>query len=139
MINKFYNSKCDVWSLGILLFVLLSGNAPFVGKEHEAIIHKILNEPLHFASPIWKTRSSEAKQLIARMLEKNFEKRLSIGEILADPWICRHRSLNVVHKPEREVIIDALEYMQKFTVRLAALSASSWERSSWASWCSWPT
>ena len=56
------------------------------------------------------------------MLEKNFEKRASIGEILSDPWLCRHRALNVIHKPERETIIDALEYMQRFTVSPAALS-----------------
>jgi len=42
VINKYYNMKCDVWSLGIMLFVLLSGNAPFAGSSHEEIIHKTL-------------------------------------------------------------------------------------------------
>lgn len=118
VINKFYNNKCDIWSLGVLLYVLLSGNAPFLGKEHETIINKILKEPLTFANPIWKTRSPEAVSLISRMLEKNFEQRIGIAEILADPWICRFRSQNIIFKPENELIVASLEHMLKFAVDL---------------------
>lgn len=42
------------------------------------------------------------------MLEKNFEKRVSISEILTDPWIIRYRSLNIIHKPEKEMIVASL-------------------------------
>lgn len=42
VLNQYYNMNCDVWSLGVLLFVLMSGNAPFVGNSHEEIIQKTL-------------------------------------------------------------------------------------------------
>jgi len=42
VINKYYNMKCDVWSLGIMLYVLLSGNAPFASSSHEEVIQKTL-------------------------------------------------------------------------------------------------
>lgn len=71
--------KCDVWSLGVLLFILLSGNAPFTGETHQEIIDKTMKENLAFDKPIWKSRSKEAKDMISRMLEKNFEKRPSVS------------------------------------------------------------
>lgn len=42
VINKYYNMKCDVWSLGILLYILLSGSAPFSGDTPEKIMEKTL-------------------------------------------------------------------------------------------------
>jgi serine/threonine protein kinase len=68
VIKKFYNNKCDIWSLGILLFVLLSGNGPFTAKDHQEIIDNILTKPLTFANPIWKTRPEGAKALLVKML-----------------------------------------------------------------------
>lgn len=68
VIRKFYNNKCDVWSLGILLYVLLSGNGPFTAKDHQIIIDNILTKHLTFSNPIWKTRPDGAKALLFKML-----------------------------------------------------------------------
>ena len=57
VINKYYNNQCDVWSLGVMLYVLLSGSAPFMGASNEEIISKTLKEEVAFDTKIWQSRS----------------------------------------------------------------------------------
>lgn len=87
MINQYYNHQCDIWSLGILLYALLSGNAPFTGNSDSIIIGKILKQPINLETSAWGQRSKEVKELLRKMLEKNFEKRVTVSEVLADPWM----------------------------------------------------
>lgn len=114
MINQYYNHQCDIWSLGILLYALLSGNAPFTGSEDSSIIEKILKQPINLETSAWEGRSKEVKQLLRKMLEKNFEKRVTVSEVLADPWMRRHKQ----KKTSREAIGECLQNMIRFTVGL---------------------
>ena len=57
VINKYYNKQCDVWSLGVMLYVLLSGSAPFMGSTNEEIIKKTLKENVVFEKKVWQNRS----------------------------------------------------------------------------------
>ncbi|SCO72717.1 calcium-dependent protein kinase 7, putative [Plasmodium vivax] len=81
-----YNHKVDAWSIGIILFLLLSGKLPFpINKNTEMNIQK--NYVLNFKDHIWKSISSSAKDLISKLLELNVEKRISANEALEHIWI----------------------------------------------------
>lgn len=84
-----YNEKCDVWSCGVILFILLSGRPPFYGKSEDEIFQKIEKGIYSFKSAEWTLISTEAKIFISRMLELNIDKRISASEALQDPWLLK--------------------------------------------------
>ena len=49
-----YTEKCDMWSIGVIVFVMLSGKPPFAGKKDEEIIAKVKKGVWSFNDPIWK-------------------------------------------------------------------------------------
>ena len=65
-----YDQRVDVWSLGCLLYILLSGSPPFSGKTKEEISHSIMNRDPAFNGPEWKKISPEAKDFCENCLEK---------------------------------------------------------------------
>ena len=81
-----YNEKCDLWSCGVILYILLCGSPPFYGKNEKEIFSKILSGNFSFRHKIWNKISNEAKNLVKRMLEINPDKRLSARDALKDKW-----------------------------------------------------
>ena len=63
-----YNEKCDIWSLGIILYILLCGYPPFKGSNEKEIIKKISSLKFEFRQAEWKNISESAKNLISNML-----------------------------------------------------------------------
>ena len=97
--------------------MLLSGNAPFVGESHPQIIEHIRSQPVKFEKPVWQTRSPEVQHLITCMLEKNFEKRITIPEIFEHPWV---RGRVEGHVGSRLGVRDCLERVVRFKVGVVA-------------------
>ena len=91
-----YNEKCDLWSCGIILYILLCGSPPFYGKSEKEIFKKILDGNFTFRHKIWNKVSSEAKNLVLKLLQVNPTKRLSAKEALEDIWFQKNVNINTL-------------------------------------------
>ena len=80
-----YTEKCDIWSAGVILYVLLSGEPPFNGPSDGAIYSKIKKMEFNFPAHKWKSISPEAKDLLGHMLATENE-RYSASQVLSHPW-----------------------------------------------------
>lgn len=77
-----YNEAADVWSAGVILYILLSGMPPFWGKTKSKIFESIKSNELQFPSDPWDQVSVPAKELISGMLKRNPRQRLHPKEVL---------------------------------------------------------
>ena len=91
VIKKLYNEKCDLWSTGVILYILLSGIPPFSGANDDETFEKILNTQLQFNSKIFSTISGEAKDLMKCLLDKNPKTRLCATEALNHAWFKKYK------------------------------------------------
>ena len=71
VIKKNYNYKCDIWSCGVITYILLSGQPPFNGNSDPEIMNKIKEGVFHFSDQIWKSISSNCKDFIRKLLTYN--------------------------------------------------------------------
>ena len=84
--NRNYTEKCDVWSCGIIMYILLTGLPPFNGDSDEEIVTKIKNGRFNMEKYPWPIISSQAKDLIKKLLEFDPNKRITAEEALNHPW-----------------------------------------------------
>jgi serine/threonine protein kinase len=84
-----YTEKCDLWSIGVILYIMLSGKPPFQGQNDKEILRKVADANYTLNGEIWQKRSDDAKQLIKQLMEKDVAKRLTAKDALNHPWITR--------------------------------------------------
>lgn len=92
-----YNEKVDIWSLGVVLFVMMTGRPPVDGDNQVNILMKILNIKNVDFSVVERVASPSSLSFIKRMLEINIEKRASARELLAHEWLSAdHASISPI-------------------------------------------
>ena len=86
--GKPYDKSVDLWSIGIITFLLLCGYLPFDDKHSEReIARQTIQDPVPYEKKIWDKYSPEAKAFVDGLLQKKPEKRYTIKEVLEHPWI----------------------------------------------------
>lgn len=86
--NQGYDSGAvDVWSAGVILYILLCGFPPFYEEELPALFDQILHARYDFPSPWWDNISKEAKELVNAMLTIDPKKRITAAQVADHPWI----------------------------------------------------
>ncbi len=111
-----YDSKCDIWSCGVIMYILLSGEIPFAGDNETEIIKSIMNKKVSFDSSFFNNVSEEAKDLIKKCLVYHKSKRLNAKEALSHPFFKIDIDLNNFFQEDLTVEINqVLIRMKKFS------------------------
>ena len=82
-----YDEKVDMWSLGVIAYVILCGFPPFYHENHAELFRAIKQCNYEFVAPFWDGVSESAKDFITKLLVINPEDRLSAAEVLEHPWV----------------------------------------------------
>jgi calcium-dependent protein kinase len=77
-----YSEMCDLWSIGVILYIMLSGKPPFSGKTDTEILLAVKSGPYTLSGDLWKKRSEDVKDFIRGLLERDPKKRLSAKQAL---------------------------------------------------------
>ncbi|CAI5946775.1 unnamed protein product [Closterium sp. NIES-65] len=86
VLSEQYGLQADVWSAGVVLFVLLSGSPPFSGRSNDEIFQAVRCKEIDLASKPWPSISEGAKDLVRRMLTRDPEARITMKEVLGE-WV----------------------------------------------------
>ncbi|XP_051118367.1 calcium-dependent protein kinase 24-like [Andrographis paniculata] len=87
VLRRNYGPECDVWSIGVILYILLCGVPPFWAEAEEGIARAIVRGRIDFRRDPWPKISEDAKNLIRGMLQQNPSQRLTVDQVLASEWI----------------------------------------------------
>jgi len=115
VLRKSYDEKCDIWSCGVILYILLCGYPPFSGYSTEEIMYEVLQGKFTMEGNEWKKVSSSAKDLVTKLLELKVEKRLSAQEAINHKWIQeKNEARGLIDKLEDGVLLNVLESIKNF-------------------------
>ncbi|KAK8532075.1 hypothetical protein V6N13_131418 [Hibiscus sabdariffa] len=131
VLRKHYGPEADVWSAGVILYILLSGVPPFWAENEQGIFDEVLHGDLDFESDPWPSISESAKDLVRRMLVRDPKKRLTAHAVLCHPWI--QIDGTAPDKPLDSAVLSRLKHfsamnkLKKMALRVIAESLSEEE------------
>ena len=108
VLKKHYDEKCDLWSCGVIMYILLSGRPPFGGDNDKEIMDKVIIGKYDLETSPFDKLSSSGKDLIQKLLMIEPNKRLSAEQALAHPWFKENKSKELFNKIKDESTIKKM-------------------------------
>ncbi len=113
VLNGNYNEKCDIWSAGVILYILFCGYPPFNGASNADIYHAIKHTSPLFTGEEWRDVSKEAVDLIKQMLTKYPSKRYNAEQCIGHKWFKNMEQLEM--QKLNKVKLNPLKAIKKMT------------------------
>jgi calcium-dependent protein kinase len=103
-----YTSQADLWSCGVISFMLLSSVKPFHHKNRSRLVDKIMRAEYSFEGIVWEMISDDAKDFVANLLVLDPKKRMTAAMALEHPWF--HHKFNLEDRRPSEEIMDGVAH-----------------------------
>jgi len=108
VLKKHYDEKCDLWSCGVILYILLSGRPPFGGENDKEIMERVSIGKYDLQSSPFNKVSKNGIDLIQKLLIMDPKKRISAQDALLHPWFKDHRSKELFNQIKDETTLKKL-------------------------------
>ena len=127
VLKQNYNEKCDIWSCGVIMYILLSQRPPFGGNNEDEIFEKIKIGKFDLQSPPFDKISQNAKDLIKKTLTMDFHKRINAEQALNHPWFKENKSKELFNKVKhsnaiKDLILNLKSYRRTSLIQETALA-----------------
>ena len=123
-----YDEKCDLWSVGVIMYILLTGIPPFNGDDYNSILEAVLNGKYDTNLEGYEDLTPDAKDLISKLLEYNPEERISAKDALNHLWFQTKEfknisSVNTISTEEAKNMLNNLELYKRDNIIKCAVLA----------------
>lgn len=122
VLAKKYNKECDIWSLGVMAYICLSGLPPFNGRSDDDIMKAIKKGTFDFKADAWKNVSQDAKAFITYLLTYDVAKRPTAAQALQHSWILANANKSVDKQSTAVAMDNLISFHSHNTMKAATLT-----------------
>ncbi|GMN67643.1 hypothetical protein TIFTF001_036703 [Ficus carica] len=121
VLHRSYGTEADMWSIGVIAYILLCGSRPFWARTESGIFRAVLKADPGFDEAPWPSLSPDAVDFVKRLLNKDFRKRLTAAQALSHPWLANYHDVKV---PTDMIVFKLVKaYICSSSLRKSALGA----------------